>query len=60
MNSFLEVFELKNSEEIRKQLAEGTGKLHKEKPGDQVKATANSSDEVADITNKQGQQGDKN
>lgn len=60
VNSFLEAFELKNSEEIRKHLAEGTGKLHKEKPWDQVKATTNSSDEVADITNKQGQWGKKN
>lgn len=60
VNSFLEVFELENSEEIRKQLAEGTGKLHKEKAWDQIIATVNSSDEIADITDKQGHWGEKN
>lgn len=54
VNSFLGIFELKNSEEIWMQLAEGTEKLHKEKPWDEVKAIANSSYEVADVMNKQG------
>lgn len=55
VNSFFEKLELENSEEIRKQLAEGSEKLHREKTGDQAKAIANSSYEVADIRDKHDQ-----
>lgn len=43
------------SEEIRKQLSDGAEKLHREKPGDQIKAITNSSFDISEIMNKHGQ-----
>ena len=49
VNSFFWIFELENSEEIRKQLAEEAEKLHREKLWDRIKAITNSSFDITEI-----------
>lgn len=60
VNSFFWIFELENSGEIRKQLAEEAEKLHREKPWDRIKAITSSSFDITEIMNKQGQWGKEN